>query len=52
MSGDMDGQIRNGTWEALADPLKLNDVVVSMEEKSPTIRKRKAGKSAGWRMGP
>jgi hypothetical protein len=50
MSDDMVGQIRNGTWEALAGPDETQYATWGEQEESPLIRKRKRGKLAGWRM--
>jgi len=50
MSDDMDGKNRNGTWEALAGPDETQHATWGDQEKSPSIRKRKEGKLAGWRM--
>jgi hypothetical protein len=49
MSDDMVGKNRNGTWEALAGPVRSN-TPLGKQEKGPLIRKRKGGKLAGWRM--
>jgi hypothetical protein len=47
ISDDMVGQIRDGTWEALAGPALTQYTTWEVQEKSPFIRKRKRGKSAG-----
>jgi hypothetical protein len=47
ISDDMVGQIRNGTWEALAGPDETRYSTRGDQEKSPLIRRRNRGKSAG-----
>jgi hypothetical protein len=50
MSDDMDGQNRNGTWEALVGPASPDIPLGKNRKQSPLIRKRRRGKPAGWRM--